>query len=194
MSRRRQRDSVYRPSPLSRQLTIPNFSDSGVDGEHFDPLPNVCTCLPQPCNIPTDDLVDHPSIYIHYLAMMQSLGISGPSELQSILAGGGGKPELTAQLKTSLACWVHLGWFKGNTIVGDDGDTLGQEASVARRSGSDELIPETGTKLNDNPKQAERRDSSESDTDDEMGGVLVRQHMGSPYMEGVYDDYVSDFD
>ena len=124
--------------------------------------------------------------------MMQSLGISGPSELQSILSEGGGKPELTAQLKTSLSRWLHLGWLKADTIPSGDRDTLGQEPFMASGTRPDEPITDIDTILNDSPQHAERIDLSKTDPDDEVdGGPLTRQYTyHDMYFKGdVYDDY-----
>ena len=177
MSRNTRPDREYRRSPLSRQLSNTNLPDYAVEGPKFNPQPNDCACSPQPCNITTRDFLDHNSIYIHYLAMMQSFGISGPSELQSILSGGGRKPELTAQLKTSPSRWVHLGWLKANTISSDDGDTPEPESLIAGGVDSSEYA---------------ERVSPEADSDHEMdGGLLERQYTyRDMYVgDGAYGDY-----
>ena len=115
--------------------------------------------------------------------MMQSFGISGPSELQSILSEGGGKPELTAQLKTSLSRWLHLGWLKADAIPSGDRGTLGQEPFIASGTCPDEPIASIDTILND---------LSKTDPDDEVdGGPLTRQYTyHDMYFKGdVLDDY-----
>ena len=192
MSRVLRRNREYRPSPLSRQWSNTNSSDCGIDGKAFDPQPNVCACSPQACNIPIGDLLDHTSIYIHYLAMMQSLGVSGPSELQLIISGGGGKPEVTAQLKTMMSRWEHLGWLKADTTPGHDGDTLGQQTLTSNGNVPSELVADVDPSLNDSPQHAEGRESSEANCDDESdGGPLCRQHTyRDMYFEGdIYGDY-----
>ena len=210
MGRDRKRDTEYRPSPLSKQLSNTNFPDSGIGGENFDPQPNICACSPQACNILTGNFLDHDSIYIHYLAMMQSNSISGPSELQSILAGGGGKPELTAQLKVSPSRWLHLGWLKENAIPDGNVDKQGQGSLIACGNIASKSIIDSGASLNGNTQHAtERRKSSEVDPDDEMDrGLLGRQHtyhnMAPTNAYGVYsggprgfpmnDDDFSDFE